>query len=232
MNPLPVGAVGGDERPAPEAPEDVAATGLSVATFRIGRLGEPPQFPRKARAGETQNASVHVINALLASGAGPPAHPANELSVMNPHDARIAALNGTSMWCVRSYTESIAPAAPHLTLKSAARDLEAASRRYAKMLGVSLKRVSVRDQSSRWGSCSSTGVLSFSWRLILAPAFVLEYLAAHEICHLVELNHSPRFWRLVKRLYADVERAKVWLDVNGTELHRYGLPAPRSQNGL
>src|SRR5437879_1739521 len=121
MNPLPVGAVGGDERPAPEAPEDVAATGLSVATFRIGRLGEPPQFPRKARAGETQNASVHVINALLASGAGPPAHPANELSVMNPHDARIAALNGTRMWCVRSYTESIAPAAPHLTLKSAAR---------------------------------------------------------------------------------------------------------------
>src|SRR5438445_2029060 len=121
MNPLPVGAVGGDERPAPEAPEDVAATGVSVATFRIGRPGEPPQFPRKARAGETQNASVHVINALLASGAGPPAHPANELSVMNPHDARIAALNGTSMWCVRSYTESIAPAAPHLTLKSAAR---------------------------------------------------------------------------------------------------------------
>ena len=116
--------------------------------------------------------------------------------------------------------------------REAARDLETASRRYAEMLGVSLKRVSVRDQSSRWGSCSSTGVLSFSWRLILAPSFVLEYLAAHEVCHLVELNHSPRFWRLVKRLYADVERAKVWLDVKGTELHRYGLPAPRPQNGL
>ncbi len=112
--------------------------------------------------------------------------------------------------------------------REAARDLEAASRRYAQMLGVRLRRISVRDQSSRWGSCSSTGVLSFSWRLILAPPFVLEYLAAHEVCHLVELNHSPRFWRLVKRLYADVERAKVWLDVNGTELHRYGLPAPRA----
>ena len=78
-----------------------------------------------------------------------------------------------------------------------ARDLEAASRRYAGELGVAVKRISVRDQSSRWGSCSNTGVLSFSWRLILAPPFVLDYLAAHEVCHLVELNHSPRFWRLV-----------------------------------
>ena len=86
----------------------------------------------------------------------------------------------------------------------------------------------VRDQSSRWGSCSNTGVLSFSWRLILAPPYVLDYLAAHEVSHLVELNHSPRFWRLVGRLYPDVERAKVWLDVNGTDLHRYGLPTRRA----
>jgi predicted metal-dependent hydrolase len=116
--------------------------------------------------------------------------------------------------------------------REATRDLEAASRRYAQILGLSLRRVSVRDQSSRWGSCSSTGVLSFSWRLILAPPFVLDYLAAHEVCHLVELNHSARFWRLVKRLYADVERAKVWLDVNGTELHRYGLPPARATDRL
>jgi predicted metal-dependent hydrolase len=66
-------------------------------------------------------------------------------------------------------------------------------------------------------------VLSFSWRLILAPAFVLDYLAAHEVAHLKELNHSPRFWRLVGRLDADYERAKAWLDAHGTDLHRYGL---------
>jgi predicted metal-dependent hydrolase len=113
--------------------------------------------------------------------------------------------------------------------REAGRDLHAASRRYAARLGVSIKRISVRDQSSRWGSCSNTGVLSFSWRLILAPPFVLDYLAAHEVCHLVELNHSARFWRLVGRLYRDPERAKRWLDVNGTELHRYGLSArPRA----
>jgi predicted metal-dependent hydrolase len=86
----------------------------------------------------------------------------------------------------------------------------------------------VRDQSSRWGSCSNAGVLSFSWRLILAPSFVLDYLAAHEVCHLVELNHSLRFWRLVKRLYPEFDRAKVWLDVHGTDLHRFGLSAQRA----
>ena len=99
-------------------------------------------------------------------------------------------------------------------------------------LGVPIKRICVRDQSSRWGSCSNTGVLSFSWRLILAPPFVLDYLAAHEVSHLVELNHSPRFWRLVKRLYPQVERAKVWLDANGTDLHRYGLLHRRSSKDI
>jgi predicted metal-dependent hydrolase len=116
--------------------------------------------------------------------------------------------------------------------REAQRDLEAASRRYAAKLGVSFKRICVRDQSSRWGSCSNTGVLSFSWRLILAPSFVLDYLAAHEVCHIVELNHSLRFWRLVKRLYPDVERAKTWLDVNGTDLHRYGLSARRRADDI
>src|SRR5437870_2572055 len=116
--------------------------------------------------------------------------------------------------------------------REAQRDLEAASRRYAAELGVAIKRICVRDQSSRWGSCSNTGVLSFSWRLILAPSFVLDYLAAHEVCHLVELNHSARFWRLVKRLYPDVERAKMWLDVHGTDLHRYGLTAQRGNGDI
>ena len=115
--------------------------------------------------------------------------------------------------------------------REAARALDAASRRYAAELGVPIKRISVRDQSSRWGSCSNTGVLSFSWRLILAPPYVLDYLAAHEVAHLVELNHSPRFWRLVGKLYPNLERAKAWLDVNGTDLHRYGLAGRRPDAG-
>ena len=106
--------------------------------------------------------------------------------------------------------------------REAQRELDAASRRYAEAIGVTIKRISVRDQSSRWGSCSNNGVLSFSWRLILAPPYVLDYLAAHEVAHLVELNHSPKFWRLLKRLNPDCERAKAWLDTHGTDLHRYG----------
>jgi predicted metal-dependent hydrolase len=123
----------------------------------------------------------------------------------------------------------VAGEAPHINRRvgdylrrAAARDLDAAARRYAHELGVGIRRISIRDQSSRWGSCSNTGVLSFSWRLILAPPHVLEYLAAHEVAHLVELNHSARFWRLVERIYPDVERAKVWLEVHGVDLHRYG----------
>jgi predicted metal-dependent hydrolase len=107
--------------------------------------------------------------------------------------------------------------------REAKRDLEAASRQAAQALGVKHARVSVRDQASRWGSCSTTGVLSYSWRLILAPPYVLEYLAAHEVAHLVEMNHSRRFWRLVERICPDMGRAKAWLDAHGAALHRYGM---------
>src|SRR3984893_14056416 len=108
--------------------------------------------------------------------------------------------------------------------REARRELETASLKFAAALGVAVKRITVRDQSSRWGSCSTTGLLSFSWRLILAPSHVLDYLAAHEVAHLVEMNHSARFWRLVQRLCPDHGRAKTWLDAHGADLHRYGLP--------
>src|ERR1043165_6591163 len=90
------------------------------------------------------------------------------------------------------------------------------------MLGVTLKRVSIRDQTSRWGSCTAAGVLSYSWRLIVAPPYVLTYLAAHQVAHLVEMNHSRRFWRLVAAICPDWQRAKGGLGANGNALHRYG----------
>ncbi|HEY7665876.1 MAG TPA: SprT family zinc-dependent metalloprotease [Xanthobacteraceae bacterium] len=136
-------------------------------------------------------------------------------------------LGGSRLLCVAGEPPHVDRRVSDFLKREAQRDLEAAARRYALKLGVSFKRICVRDQSSRWGSCSNTGVLSFSWRLIFAPGFVLDYLAAHEVSHLVELNHSLRFWRLVKRVYSDVERAKAWLDANGTDLHRYGLSGRR-----
>jgi predicted metal-dependent hydrolase len=83
-------------------------------------------------------------------------------------------------------------------------------------------RVTVRDVSSRWGSCSAAGALSFSWRLILTPEWVLDYVVAHEVAHLVHLDHSPRFWAVVGRLVPDVEAARAWLRTHGPGLHRYG----------
>ena len=124
----------------------------------------------------------------------------------------------------------VAGQAPHIPRRlrdflkrEAKRDLEAASQAAAQALGVSIKRVAIRDPSSRWGSCSTTGVLSYSWRLILAPPFVLDYLAAHEVAHLIEMNHSRAFWRLVDRICPHMTRAKTWLGAHGAELHRYGL---------
>lgn len=129
---------------------------------------------------------------------------------------------GSRLICVAGDRPHLARRVGDFLRREARRDLETASRKYAARLGVNLKRVSVRDQTSRWGSCSTTGVLSFSWRLILAPPYVLDYLAAHEVAHLVEMNHSPRFWRLVGRMCPSLGRAKVWLDVHGADLHRYG----------
>jgi predicted metal-dependent hydrolase len=131
---------------------------------------------------------------------------------------------GNRLLCVAGEAPHVDRRVADFLKREARRDLEAASRAHAAKLGVAFKRISVRDQSSRWGSCSNSGMLSFSWRLILAPSFVLDYLAAHEVAHIAELNHSVRFWRLVRRLYPDFERAKAWLDAHGTDLHRYGLP--------
>ena len=97
---------------------------------------------------------------------------------------------------------------------------------HAAFLGVKPGRIAVRDQSTRWGSCSPGGVLSFSWRLILAPAHVLDYLAAHEVAHLREMNHSARFWELVRETCPAMDEAKAWLKQNGAQLHRYGAHIP------
>jgi predicted metal-dependent hydrolase len=144
---------------------------------------------------------------------------------------------GQRLLCVAGDVPHIERRVLDFIRREARADLEAASRKYAAQANVKIKRLTIRDQSSRWGSCSTTGALSYSWRLILAPPFVLDYLAAHEVAHLVEMNHSPRFWKLLERLCPNTERAKVWLDVRGPDLHRYGLPAdekkaPRPRGSL
>jgi predicted metal-dependent hydrolase len=88
-------------------------------------------------------------------------------------------------------------------------------------IGVEVGRIAIRDTRSRWGSCSSTGTLSFTWRLALAPRRVLDYVVVHELCHLVHHDHSHRFWSLVERVRPDWREDKRWLDDHGWELLAY-----------
>ncbi|PRX33761.1 hypothetical protein SAMN05216257_104323 [Meinhardsimonia xiamenensis] len=107
-------------------------------------------------------------------------------------------------------------------LKGRARDaLATACDRHATALGRGYGRLTLRDTRSRWGSCSAEGNLMFSWRLIMAPPEVLDYVAAHEVAHLVEMNHSPAFWALVEKLFPAHRAARRWLREHGTGLHRY-----------
>ena len=108
-------------------------------------------------------------------------------------------------------------------LKTAAHHgLTAAVARYSAALELEPPPLSLRDPKTRWGSCSSRARLSFSWRLAMAPAEVLDYVAAHEVAHLRELNHSPRFWALVAGLMPDYREHEAWLRQHGRGLHRYG----------
>lgn len=89
---------------------------------------------------------------------------------------------------------------------------------FAHMLGVSYGTITIRDQKTRWGSCSSKGNLSFNWRLILAPPQVLDYVVVHELCHRKEMNHSKQFWELVESVMPDYAVHRKWLKDNGNEL--------------
>ena len=106
--------------------------------------------------------------------------------------------------------------------RQARQDFSARVDWHAVGLEVRPKRITIRDQTTRWGSCSANGTLSFSWRLVLAPPFVLDYVAAHEVAHLRELNHGARFWRLVHSAAPRTDEARAWLKENGARLHQYG----------
>ncbi|MFM2390741.1 MAG: hypothetical protein RLZZ437_2296 [Pseudomonadota bacterium] len=107
-------------------------------------------------------------------------------------------------------------------LKALARTrLVAASDRYAALAGRRFAAVTLRDTRTRWGSCTAQGALMFNWRLVMAPPDVLDYVAAHEVAHLIEMNHSPAFWAVVARLRPDWKRQRDWLRSHGGDLQAY-----------
>ncbi len=91
----------------------------------------------------------------------------------------------------------------------------------AKAIGLAFTTLSVRDQRTRWGSCSGGGRLSLNWRLVMAPPAVLRYVVLHELTHLVEPNHSPRFWARLMTWCPDMDQQKAWLRRHGTALMRF-----------
>jgi predicted metal-dependent hydrolase len=90
--------------------------------------------------------------------------------------------------------------------------------KYAKQLGVIPKSITVRDFKSRWGSCSVKGDISFNWRVILAPQQIVDYVVVHELSHMIQHNHSPKYWKLVEKLMPNHQECKEWLKVNGSRL--------------
>ncbi len=128
----------------------------------------------------------------------------------------------TPLLCVAGDEAHLPRRAQDWLKRQARADLKEACNHYATVMDLRYTRISIRDQSSRWGSCSSSGGLSFSWRLVLAPADILDYVAAHEVAHLQEMNHGPDFWALVEAHCRKTRYARQWLKANGASLHRYG----------
>ncbi len=106
--------------------------------------------------------------------------------------------------------------------REARREIEKSARAHIGAVGRAPVSITLKDTSSRWGSCSAKGALNFSWRLILAPPFVLDYLVAHEMAHLRHHNHSEHFWALTRKLCPATAKAEAWLKLYGAQLHRYG----------
>lgn len=107
--------------------------------------------------------------------------------------------------------------------REARRDIELLVARHAAAVGRRAKSIAYRDTISRWGSCTADGRLSFSWRIMMAPPLVIDYLVAHEVAHLREMNHGPKFWALCRELCPRTDEAKAWLKRNGAALQAIGF---------
>jgi predicted metal-dependent hydrolase len=107
--------------------------------------------------------------------------------------------------------------------REARREIEALVAKHTAAVGRKAKAIRFKDTTSRWGSCTSDGSLSFSWRIMMAPAPVIDYLVAHEVAHLKEMNHGPKFWKLCTELCPDTKRCKDWLKRNGGALQAIGF---------
>ncbi|MSO91961.1 MAG: M48 family peptidase [Rhodospirillales bacterium] len=145
-----------------------------------------------------------------------------------PHRIRHAPGTRGSVWaeggaiCVSGKPEHLARRVRDWLKREARATLTDETLAKADGVGRTVKRISVRDTRSLWGSCAASGAISFCWRLIFVPDFVRDYVVAHEVAHLIEKNHGPRFWQLVATLTGEMVPARAWLKRHGEALHRLG----------
>ena len=145
-------------------------------------------------------------------------------------DMTIRHAPGTRHGVLRNGDELIVSGSPeHLSRRvgdwlkrEAKREIAVRAQPMAERIERTIAALTVRDTRSRWGSCTPDGKLSFCWRLILTPEWVLDYVVAHEVAHLAHLNHGPKFWATVKSLGVKPEQARAWLDVHAERLQRIG----------
>lgn len=139
----------------------------------------------------------------------------------HPHAAR-GVWTEEDRLCVSGQAEHMSRRITDFLKRQARNVMTAKATDMAARIGRRPGRISIKDTRSRWGSCSSQGSLSLSWRLIMAPEWVLDYVVGHEVAHLAQMNHSPAFWAVVHSLVGDPRPAKAWLKRHGPDLHRYG----------
>lgn len=181
-------------------------------------ISEAERFARDKETWLRKHVESRPEDVIIGFGAVLPIDGVDHLIV--PGGGRVPVLSGTEIE-VPGTPEKVA-SKMQAWLKLRARDaLVAASDHYSEKLGLGYSRLSLRDTRSRWGSCSSQGVLMYSWRLILAPPDVLDYVVAHEVAHLAQMNHSQAFWDQVYDLYGDWQASRSWLQEEGASLHRY-----------
>ena len=187
-------------------------------------------MPLRARDGEAMAFARAHESWLRAALARRPAHTSlamgdqipveGRLLTLSPGPGRSPRIDGDQLLLPGDPAHAANRAAAFLKLLARDR-LAAASDHYADTINRKVTRITLRDTRSRWGSCAQDGALMYSWRLIMAPPAVLTYVAAHEVAHMVQMNHSDAFWAVVSRLYPGWQTQRTWLHAQGQRLHSY-----------
>ena len=189
------------------------------------RLSEAASFAKERAGWAAERLAAHPQKRPFAPGTYAPlrGRPTLLTAIPNASAARLVEDEGEIVIVSGGEGEAFARRVENLLRREALKDLTERTACHARALGLKVPRTAIGDPKSRWGSCTpQRGSIRYSWRLVLAPPAVLDYVAAHEVAHLVHADHSPRFWAVVKGLVGPRLEGRAWLKANGGELHAIG----------